>query len=112
MCYDSKVLLCIYNAEVLSSFAFRYFIEMAQHNLLAMFKMSNDRIGNPDHVDKENRIGEPVHNDSNSRIGKSTELVCWAGNPIHMIRPGKPVDQMGKQEAQEGQYRSTAIRQK
>ena len=47
----------IYNAEVLSSFVFRYFIEMAQRNLLAMFKKSND---------KENGFRE------------LTALVCWA----------------------------------
>ena len=74
-------------------------IEMAlQQNILAMFKKSNDRLGNPSHLDKQiqpgqldgskSRTGDPTESQSctsNSKIGHINTVddkISWPGHPI------------------------------
>ena len=47
---------------------------MAQCNLLAMFKESNDRLGNPIHIDKEPVWGTSLNRFMMTQMGKITYL--------------------------------------
>ena len=75
-------------------------IEMAlQQNILAMFTKSNDRLGNPSHLDKQIQPGQL--DGSKSRTGDPTESQsCTSNSKISHITtvndkfnwPGQPID--------------------